>query len=348
MRPFVIDPANALSSDLIGAIVTHAVRLPGGGRLRKGQAIVESDLEALGALDRPIHAVRLEHGDVHEDEAGRRLAKMIMGPGLAARYPVHSRVNVIATCKGLLRVDADAVHVINRNAPVGVFTVLDRLPVTPGKIVAGAKIATVAVEQRVLKATASLIERNDRPVLEVKPYRPHTVGVVVTEGLAETVRERFEASVRHKVAWYGSNLLRFDYLPNEPEAVASAIQQMLDDGVTLMLTAGGNMMDPLDASLQAMPEVGARIIRLGAPAHPGSMFWLGEIEEGAIPIVNLASCSMYSKATVADLVLPWVMAGERVSDDDLASLGYGGLLDRDMGWRFPNYDVDAVDEPDET
>ena len=56
---------------------------------------------------------------------------------------------------------------------------------------------------------------------------------------------------------------------------------------------------------------------------------------------------MYSRATVADLVLPWVMAGEQVTADDLASLGYGGLLDRDMGWRFPDYDADAVDEPDE-
>jgi hypothetical protein len=28
-------------------------------------------------------------------------------------------------------------------------------------------------------------------------------------------------------------------------------------------------------------------------------------------------------------------------------LGHGGLLDRDMGWRFPAYDVETVDEPDE-
>jgi hypothetical protein len=32
----------------------------------------------------------------------------------------------------------------------------------------------------------------------------------------------------------------------------------------------------------------------------------------------------------------------------MASIGYGGLLDRDMGWRFPTYDVETVDEPDES
>ena len=53
---------------------------------------------------------------------------------------------------------------------------------------------------------------------------------------------------------------------------------------------------------------------------------------------------MYSKATVADLVLPWIMAGERVTGDDLAALGYGGLLDRGMGFRFPPYESEEVEE----
>lgn len=333
---------------MIGAIVTHAVRVPGGGRLRKGQTIEAADLDTLALLDAPIHLVRLDEGDVHEDEAGRRLAALLAGPGLTARDPVQSRVNVIAAHKGLLRVDAEAVHAINRHAPVGIFTVLDRLPVVPGKIVAGAKIATVAMPERILCEIETLIADRGQPVLEVKPYLPHRVGVVVTEGLAEGLRGRFEASVRAKMTWYGSDTLRFDYVANAPDTVAAAIDRLLQDGANLVLSAGGNMMDPLDASILAMPEIGASIVRLGAPAHPGSMFWLAEIAAASVPIVNLASCSMYSKATVADLVLPWVMAGETVTADDLAALGYGGLLDRDMGWRFPNYDLDTVDEPDET
>ncbi len=350
MQAFSFDPETFADSpdNLVGAIVTHAVRVPGGGRLRKGQPIQPADLDILARVDGPVHLVRLDAGDVHEDEAGRRLAALVAGPGLAVREPVQSRVNVIAAHKGLLRVDAEAVHAINRHAPVGIFTVLDRLPVVPGKIVAGAKIATVAMPEQILREVETLVANLGQPVMEVKPYLAHRVGVVVTEGLAGNVRGRFEAAVRSKMAWYGSETLRFDYVANAPEAVAAAIARLLQDGANLVLTAGGNMMDPLDASILAMPEIGASIVRLGAPAHPGSMFWLGEIMDGSIPIVNLASCSMYSKATVADLVLPWVMAGETVNADDLASLGYGGLLDRDMGWRFPNYDLDTVDEPDET
>jgi hypothetical protein len=89
------------------------------------------------------------------------------------------------------------------------------------------------------------------------------------------------------------------------------------------------------------------VVRFGAPVHPGSMFWLAYVERTETPIFNLSSCSMYSKATVADLILPWIMAGERVTRADIAGIGYGGLLDRDMSWRFPPYDAESVDESDE-
>jgi hypothetical protein len=349
MQAFVIDPASPSSTaNLTGAIVTHEVKVPGGGRIRKGQVLAAEDLDLIARLDAPIHAIRLEPGEIHEDEAATRLARLAIGPGLMARKPVQSRVNIVAECKGLLRVDPAAVELVNNHAPLGLFTVLDRLPVVPGKIVAGAKIGTVAMPESTLASVESLIAAREQPILEVKPYLPHRVGVVVTEGLAEKLRDRFETSVSAKVRWYGSEIVGFVYVANDTSSVQQTIERFQAEGANMIFTAGGNMMDPLDASLQAMPEIGANIIRLGAPAHPGSMFWLAEVEESGTPIVNLASCSMYSKATVADLVMPWLMSGETVSERDMASIGYGGLLDRDMGWRFPTYDVETVDEPDES
>ena len=330
-----------------GAIVTHEVRIPGGGRLRKGRAIAGADLELIPRLDRPVHAVRLEPGDVHEDDAARWLARIVEGPQIQARDPVQSRVNLIATARGLLRVDAEAVGKLNALAPIGVFTMLDRVPVVPGKIVAGTKIATVAVERAILEQAESIVRERAGPVLEVKPFRPHRAGIVVTEDLAGPLRDRFEGAVRQKMSWYGSEIVRFAYVPAESQVVAGTTRALLDEGANLILVAGGNMMDPLDPTLVAMPDIGAELTRLGAPAHPGSMFWMGEIPALGIPVVNLASCSMYSRSTVADLVLPWVMAGERVTADDIAALGYGGLLDRAMGWRFPDYETETVDEPDE-
>lgn len=348
MRPIAVPPTSVQSraGDLVGAVITRELRI-GTNRFRKGQRIAAEDLPVLAESDLPVHAVMLEPDDVHEDDAAIRLAEVIHGDGVMQRRPVQSRVNLVSTHKGLLRVDTDALLKLNMRPDLGIFTAPNQLPVVSGKIVAGVKIAPVAIDRDVLEDAVFEIEAHPRPIIDVLPFRPMVAGVVVTEGKIDNVRERFEAAVRQKVGWYGGSILRFAYVADDADEVAAAMRGMLADGATILLAAGGHMMDPLDATQGAIEMIGARIVRHGAPAHPGSMFWLGHLDEGDVPIVSLASCSMYSRATVADLILPRLFAGQRPTSDDLAALGHGGLLDRDMGWRFPAYDVESVDEPDE-
>ncbi len=341
MHPFVLDPDHPIQeSELSRVVITEEVKRNGRRLFRKGHRLIREDLPGLATIERPLHAVRLDPEDVHEDDAGRRLAQAAAGENLEIRGPIQSRYNLVAAAKGLLRVDAEAVIALNRLPGLALFTLQDRLPVLPGKIVTGAKVTPVAVPEATIREAEALAGR--RPVVRVEAFRPLVVGVVTTEGLEGRVRDRFRQTVERKVGWYGGRVLRFEDLANEPAAVAAAIERMLAEGVDLVLAGGGNTIDPLDPTLLALPAVGAEMVRFGAPAHPGSMFWLAY--RGAVPIFNLASCSMYSQATVADLILPWIMAGERVAADDLAALGYGGLLDRGMGFRFPPYDQDAADD----
>jgi hypothetical protein len=344
MHPFILDPADSgPPGALLGVVITEEVKANGRRLFHKGHRLTEADLAALATVERPLHAVRLEGDDVHEDEAGRRLADAVAGDNVGIRGPVQSRYNLVATAKGLLRVDAEAVTALNRVPGIAVFTLQDRLPILPGKVVAGAKITPVAVPEASVREAEAVAAR--RPVVRVEAFRPLVVGVVTTEGLSEKLRDRFRATVERKIGWYGGSVLRFEALPNDAAAVAPAVAGLLAEGVDLVLTGGGNTIDPLDPTLLALPPIGAEVVAFGAPAHPGSMFWLAY--RGETPIFNLASCSMYSKATVADLILPWIMAGERVSSDDLAALGYGGLLDRGMGFRFPAYDEEAATDEEE-
>lgn len=336
MKPVIISPESV--NDALDLVIAEEVRHDGKRAFRKGHRITSDDLDTLGQMDDSIHAVELEPDDVHEDDAAIELANLIAGEGLEIRPPVQSRVNLNSTSRGLLRVDADAVIELNLLPGIAIFTTIDRLPVRPRQNVAGSKITPVSVPRSVLDHARALVESLDHPIVTIKPFIHHTVGVLATEGLSDKIRDRFEAAVRTKLDWYGSDVLRFAYLEDDPDAVANTMRGMMDDGADLILTAGGNTIDPLDPTIRALPDIDASVVRLGAPAHPGSMFWYGSTNDGEVPIVNLASCSMYSQATVADLVLPWVMAGERVSNRDLAGIGYGGLLDKDMKWRFPAYD----------
>ena len=73
----------------------------------------------------------------------------------------------------------------------------------------------------------------------------------------------------------------------------------------------------------------------GVPAHPGSLFWIARI--GSVPVLGLPSCGLFSEATVFDLVLPRILCGDMIGGGELAALGHGGFLTRDMAFRFPPY-----------
>ncbi|MCC6703641.1 MAG: hypothetical protein IT334_02120, partial [Thermomicrobiales bacterium] len=191
MKPFILEPTKLDSRrEALGAVITQVVKIDGKRVLNKGQRLTEADLGILERLTEPIHAVRLEANDLHEDEAAIRIAAAICGEGLTRRDPVQSRVNIRANRKGLLRVDPERVRAMNSYFGVAVFTLIDRIPVLPGKIVAGAKITPVSLPESTIAAVEAIAASD--PVVEVKPYLPRKVGVITTEGLRGPLQKRFQ------------------------------------------------------------------------------------------------------------------------------------------------------------
>jgi hypothetical protein len=41
-----------------------------------------------------------------------------------------------------------------------------------------------------------------------------------------------------------------------------------------------------------------------------------------------------------------VMTGQQVTSADIIEIGYGGLLEREMAFRFPDYDAETSEEGD--
>ena len=63
---------------------------------------------------------------------------------------------------------------------------------------------------------------------------------------------------------------------------------------------------------------------------------------GGRPILGMPTCGMFSQATTFDLVLPRIFAGQVLGNAEIAALGHGGLLSREMAYRFPPYRSDAA------
>jgi hypothetical protein len=335
---------------LVGAVLTRDLEVAG-TRWPKGRRLSWEDLVQLAQPGAAVGGRRdlgeagltvlvPDAADVHEDDAAVRLAALVAGGGLSRRGPTESRVDLLAASDGVVHVRIGLLERLNRIDMIEVFTVYDGQVVRAGDLVASAKIAPHLLPVAVLDRATALV--GSRGVVGLAPLVVRRVAAVVKESLHAPARERFESSVRLKVEALGSTLAGFDYVDENADAVAAALEAAA--GVAdLILTAGSASTDPSDPFFQAIDRLGGRVVRHGVPAHPGSMFWLVRI--GRTDVLGLPTCGAYSKATAADLILPRLLTGERVSRGLVAGLGHGGVLGRSMRFRFPAY-ARELDAPD--
>ena len=316
-------------ADVEGRVLTHDL----GRGLRKGTLLGARHVPALRAVAE-VHVVELEPGDVHEDEAAARLGRMLAGAGVEVGPPVQSQVRLLSTRRGLTRVKREAVERLNALPNVGVFTVVDGQAVDAGEEVAGAKVTPVAVGEDLLEQAAA-VAKELAPAVEVVAFRPLRTLVVATERLKPAARRMFAEAVTRKLGWYGAEVLGVRQIARSGEAVRRAYEEARSISAELLLLAGASSIDPLDPAHLELANVGGELVRRGAPAHPGSMLWLGRLEDTVV--FGVASCAGFGKNTSLDLVLPFVFAYGRADAADFVRLGYGGLIEAGAGRRFPPY-----------
>jgi molybdenum cofactor cytidylyltransferase len=329
MRALRLRGAELTAAAISGRVLTHDL----GPGLRKGTVLSQEHLEALRAVPE-VHVVELDEGDVHEDEAARRLGRAIAGPGTRLEGPVQSQVRLVAEGRGLVRVEREAVEALNQLPAVGVFTLVDGQAVNAGEEVAGAKVTPVAIAGSVVEE-AERIAAQAAPVLRLDAFRPLRTLVVVTERLKPKARTLFAQAVTRKLGWYGADLIGVREVPRSGDAVRDAYEGARREGAEVVLFAGASSIDPLDAAYSELEAAGGELLRQGAPAHPGSMLWLGRLDEAVV--LGVASCAGFGKSTALDLVLPFVFAYGQAAELDFRRLGYGGLVESGAGRRFPPY-----------
>jgi hypothetical protein len=286
-----------------------------------------------------IHLLALEPGDVHEEEAGRRLAAAVVGDGVESRGYSGGQWTLAATRRGLLRIRTAALTEVNAQPGMSVFTLFDGQPVEPGEAVAKAKVTPLAIAETTMQAVET-VAATAGGVIVVAGFRPATVGAVARESLDARQRARFESALKQKIDWLGSRLLPVRFAGTSDRSVAEEVRALRKEGADVLIVAGASALDPLDPVFGGLTLLGATMERHGAPAHPGSLLWLARWE-GA-PVLGMPTCGMFSQATTFDLVLPRLLTGEAIGNRELAALGHGGLLSREMAYRFPPYRANAA------
>ncbi|MEZ4600849.1 MAG: molybdopterin-binding protein [Syntrophotaleaceae bacterium] len=314
----------------VGRILYHDITriAPGefkGRAFKKGHHITQEDVPRLKELGKDrIYVLNLGDGFIHENEAAERIARSIAGPDITFSEPNQGKVELQTTCTGLLKIDTEVLRQLNSLPDVTIATLHTNQQVAAGKIVAGTRIIPLfTAEENILRLEEICQEKG--PVVTLKPFRSLRIGVITTgnEIYYGRIADRFGPVIEEKFKALGSQVFRQVFVPDQLPAIVDAIHSLLEEKAEMIVLTGGMSVDPDDLTPAGIRASGARVVSYGAPTYPGAMFMLAELN--GIPMVGLPGCAMYHKATIVELIIPRILAGEEVTREDIIALGHGGL-----------------------
>jgi hypothetical protein len=336
VKAHAVVPAQVGPERLEGWVVCHDVHDAAGQLgIRKGAVLGAEDARRLAEIGtHEVHLIEMERDDVHEDVGGERLAAAVAGGGVRVRDSSGGQWALVAALRGVLEVRVAALAGLNSLEGIAAYTLYDGQVVDGGEVVARVKVTPLVIAESVLRE-AERRSREPGGVVAVRPFQPLDVAAIAPVSLAPRPRARFEAVLREKLGWFGARLARLAFIEAATAPLGGALSDGVESGAALVVVAGANALDPLDPVFAAIERLGGSLLRRGVPAHPGSLLWMASL--GGVPILGMPSCGMFSQATLFDLILPRLLAGQAVGPAELSAFGHGGLLGREMAFRFPAY-----------
>ncbi len=327
--------------EAVGMLLAHDMTeiIPGKSKqaaFKKGHQITAEDIPRLLTMGKEhVGIIEYQEGDIHENDAAIRMATAVAGQGIVLSEPAEGKVSLMAAAAGLLKVKSEMLLKINSIEDLMIATLhTDRL-VDQDTVIGGTRIIPLITGENNIIEMEKLCQEHG-PIIEVLPLQPLKVGIVTTgsEVYHKRIEDKFGPVIREKFAELDCEVIRQIISDDNPEMIAQAIEQLIAEGAQLVACTGGMSVDPDDVTPLGIRSTGAEVVAYGAPTLPGAMFLLAY--KGDLPIIGLPGCVMYAKRTIFDLVIPRLLAGERLKKIDILKLGHGGLCMGCAVCSYPN------------
>lgn len=315
--------------EAVGSILCHDITqiLPGefkGRKFKKGHIITEEDVPVLMSLGKDnIYVWEEDPNMMHENDAAIFLKDIAMGEGLDYSDIKEGKIGFNAAYDGLLKVDAGLLYKLNMLGEISFATKHNNMPVKKGEYVAATRVIPLVISKDKMEAAKTLLD--GRKIVRVLPLKKARIGIVTTgnEVFYNRIKDKFLPILIKKMEGYDCEVVGQTKVPDDNGQIEKAIKDWIDKDVDMVFCTGGMSVDPDDRTPSAIRNVGCEIITYGTPVLPGAMFLMSYY--GDKPVMGLPGCVMHAHTTVFDLVLPRILAGERITMEDIAAFGHGGL-----------------------
>ena len=316
--------------DSVGCILSHDVTkiVPGEfkGRLfKKGHVIREEDIPKLLDIGKEhIYVWEPKKGQLHENDAAIRVKDLVLGQGCYISEEIkEGKIDFFANTQGIVKINKGLLLKLNLLGEIIVSTIHNNTPVKKGEKIGATRVIPLIIDEKKILEAEKIIKEKIISVEEIKPKK----AVLITTGnevYKGRIKDAFLPVMKEKLEYYGSEIVKQVILPDNKEMITENILKAIEeDKVDMIICTGGMSVDPDDVTPSAIKDCNGEIVTYGVPVLPGAMFLLAYYKN--IPILGVPSCAMYSKRTIFDLVLPRILADEKLSFEDIARFGNGGM-----------------------
>lgn len=325
--------------DAIGMTLCHDITamVDGfkGAAFKRGHVITQEDIPKLLNIGKQHVFIWEENaGEIHEEDAARRLSQMTTVNGAHYGSISEGKVQMFADQDGMFRVDKALLAAVNRIGDITITTLPDHYPVKAGDRLASMRIVPLVTEERQIAEAEALCA--GKQLYDLRPFKPLKVGIIITgsEIYHGRIKDKFERVARAKLAHYPAEILGVHVCDDELDMIVGAGRTLLAEGTELLIFSGGMSVDPDDLTPSAIREMGAEIISYGVPSQPGNMTLVAYLDQAAL--LGVPGAAISRPTTMFDVLLPQIFCGDPLTKDDLIRLGEGGLCQMCDNCHFPN------------
>lgn len=328
------------TENAVGCVLCHDITqiikgVTKDARFRKGHVITKEDIPVLLSIGKDnIYIYENDENMMHENDAAKVLVSMCKNEYMSESDVKEGKIELKAEADGLLKVDKKKLFTVNSFGQMMIATRHGNTMVKKGDKLAGTRIIPLVIEKEKMERVKK--EVGEGSILKLMPFKHKKAALLTTgnEVYYHRIKDTFSETVMQKLDEFDVQIIDHVILPDDNELLTKTILEELEKGADIVICTGGMSVDPDDKTPLAIKNTGADVVSYGSPVLPGAMFMIAYMGEKVI--MGLPGCVMYARRTIFDLALPRVMADDKITADELSSLGEGGLCLGCEVCTFPN------------
>ena len=307
--------------------------LPGefkGAKFLRGHIIRKEDIEVLISLGKENIFVMEEEDKeknlIHENDAATFIVeKLNLDKEFFEISDIREgKINITAKKDGILKIDINTLNKINKIGEIILVTKYNNSYIKKGETVAATRVIPLLIEKSQLDEMKKIVK--DRNVLTFKKIDKNKKLALITTGnevYNGIIKDKSKEALLKKYKKYEINDIEQVFSQDDKDTIKKYIKNFENEKDIIMCT-GGMSIDPDDVTPSAIRETNWEIVTYGTPVLPGAMFMLAY--KGEKVLIGLPGGVVFSEKTVFDVLLPRILANDRITKQEIIEMGHGGLL----------------------